>query len=110
MEAFRSFGRFHCPMCFCQREFVSFEEDCTDAGKAECCECGYSFGNRTDELAIEGEGAHQRYVPKTEPVLSRALVERARVNMLEDYNRTMLASGVRREVVVSGASKTANRR
>lgn len=109
MDAYRSFGHFHCPMCFCRREFVAFEEDVTDVGKAECCECGYRFGNKTDELAIEGSGENKRYVPKTEPVLSKALADRARQQLLEDYRRTLLASGVRREALV-GARKTTDRR
>ena len=107
MLAYRSFGHFWCPMCFCRREFIAEDESVTDAGKAECEECQYQFGNKTDELHVEGSGTNQRYVTKVSPVLAASVVEKARERRREQHRTSMLSSGVRLEDL-RGKRKTAD--
>lgn len=109
MNGYRTFGRLWCPMCFCRREFIAEDESARDVNKAECEECGYSFGYATDELHVEGEGTNKRYVTRRTPVISQELAEEARKKRYEEHVTSMAASGVRMEVLRRGKRKAEDR-
>ena len=110
LDAYRSFGDYHCPMCFCMREFIAYDEQITDAGKAECFVCGYRFGKKVDEMHLEEDATGRRYICKTTPVLSEEKVRKAKARRLEEHRRMMLNSGVRREVLDGRAARKATDR
>lgn len=98
-DSYRSFGRYWCPMCFCLREFIADDVHARDPAKAECEICGYQFGEKTDELHVEGEGDTRRFTSKTEPVLTPEMVSEAQRRRLEEFTQSMLSSGVRKEAL-----------
>lgn len=95
LDVYRSFGHYHCPVCFCMREFVTDDPQCFDAGEAECETCGYQFGTVHDEKTGEKR-----------PVLKPALVAEAKKRRLEEFHTAMLQSGVRREDLTRVRRKT----
>jgi len=86
--AYRSFGRFHCPMCFATREFISEDPRVSDANDAECCECQYQFGYVTDPATGQRRG-----------VLTAAQQQAARESRLAEYRRELAGQGIRLEDV-----------
>ena len=108
---YKTIGMLRCPRCAAEREFI-VPPDChtndanEQAAKAECCECGYAFGFRSDEKTIGPDGM---YITTRHPVLDPETVSRARAKRLRKYRRDMLASGVRLEVLDGRAkSNTSN--
>lgn len=93
------FGVHFCPGhgCFCNREFVSYEENHRDAKFAECFFCGYRFGEAVDEHVINPETG--QYMAVKFNVLSDERVRAAQAKRVEEWRKANLSTGVRAEVL-----------
>lgn len=83
-------------MCFCMREFITWDESVFDSALYECEECEYKFG-RSKDWTKEG-------VPEQD-VLAPELVYDARAARNHEYRTSLLNSGVTREELRYNAKK-----
>lgn len=89
----RSVGKYYCPACVCQREFIVWEEHgATPATEAECHECGFVWGYKTDELNRGADGS-----ATSVPWITPEVQHRQQAKMLAEWRESLVSSGVRLE-------------
>lgn len=85
-----SFGILHCPSCAGPKEFVSYDERERGLEHAECFECGYCYGYKT-EIRVDPESG--RTWLEEVPVLDEATVREARRKLKTETVRALLLAG-----------------
>lgn len=92
-------GEFHCPRCFCMRDFVvAVDEGGTpeeEAPPLECYVCGYVLGHITQEADPVTGTIHQ--VPVRKPAVPKELREQKRLEVRRRFVSDVLRDGARRE-------------
>ena len=90
-----TFGVHFCIECFCNREFVAYEENQRDAKFAECYFCGFMWGVKRDEHVIDPET--KKYVTVESNVLTEDVVRVAQAKRVAEWRKSALSTGVRLE-------------